>query len=432
MNGFIKTFKTRINNRKKKAALLVFIVLAIFIGWKVFGPKTTKPQYQTAQAEKGTLVTSISGSGSINSGNNTSVITKVSGVVKKVDVTNGDKVVKGQKIAEVTLDDYARERQTAAWVAYLEATEAVKDAQTAKVTADIQMWKNRETLFDAITDVDNNKGDTEGDKQVYKKTVDQSRLAFKSSELKYLNADSDIANAQAKVSAALRNYQENSAIIVASVDGVITDLSLAEGLVVSASSTTSSTSGATIVSSQTVGKVTNPNGQLVASVSLTEIDVIKVKAKQKVTLTLDAYPDKTFTGKVLAVNTSGNSNSGVTSYPVAILLDPVTVEIYPNMGVNVNIITDAKTDVLLVPSTAIQTNNGQTTVRILKNNQVEYLPVEIGSANDTQTEILSGLNEGDTVVTNVVTPAVTTTSRTGNSVSPFGSFGGGGQMRINR
>ncbi len=291
----------------KKRILIAVIGVGIlgFGGYRFFSAsKKQKIQYQTAQAEKGTLINSISGSGSITSGNNTSINTKVSGVVNKVYITNGDKVTKGQKIAEITLDDYAQERQTAAWVNYLDATVAVKDAIKNKVTADIQMWKDREAVLTAQEDVKNNKGDTEGEKMIVDKTLDESRKAFTVSESKYLNSDADISYAYAKVTASLRDYQENSANIIAPSSGTISDLMLAPGVILSANSTTSNTSGATIVSSQTIGKISNPNGQLTATISLTEIDIISVKANQKVTLTLDAYPDKTFNRKILAVNTN--------------------------------------------------------------------------------------------------------------------------------
>lgn len=424
-----KLFSSR---RRVIITVLVMAVLAVAIV-KIPWSKKNTVQYQTTLVQKGTLITSISGTGSITSGNYTNISTKVSGVVSKVYVTNGDTVTKGQKIAQVTLDDYARERQTAAWVSYLEATEAVKDAKTAKVTADITMWQAREKILTSETDVNNNVGDTEGEKMVVKKTLEESRLAFSAAESKYLHADSDIANAQAKVSAALRNYQENSATILAPASGVVSDLSLAPGLLVNASSATSSTSGATIVSAQTVGKVSSLGGQLVASVSLTEIDIVKVKANQKVTITLDAYPDHTFTGKVLAVNTSGNVSSNVTSYPVTILLDPTEVEIYPNMTANVEIITFIKTDALLVPSTAVQTINDQTVVEVMKNGSVTPVQVEIGSSNDSQTEITSGLNEGDEVVTAIISSAPAGSSSTQNGeASPFSGLnraGTGGTTR---
>lgn len=405
---------------KIKALILAILVVVIWFGWKkMSAAKTSAPQYQTAAVEKGTLINSISGSGTITSGNNTSVTTKVSGVVNAVYVTNGDTVIKGQKIASVTLDDYALERQTAAWVNYLDATVAVKQAIADKTTADLAMWTARQAVLDAQTKVDNTSSDLTGE-MLLAKTLDQTRKLFTVAESKYLNSDADIAAAQTQVVSALRDYQENSAVIVAPSAGIITNLSLAPNLVVAASSQTSNTSGATIISSQTIGKISNPNGRLIAAVNLSEIDIVSVKANQKVTLTLDAFPDKTFTGKVLSVNTSGTVSSGVTNYPVTIILDPVTADIYPNMVVNAQIITAVKTDVLLVPSSAITTANGQSTVQVRKDGKNSPVTITAGLSNDSQTEITSGLSEGDQVVTSVITAASTTQYST---TSPFGSFG---------
>jgi multidrug efflux pump subunit AcrA (membrane-fusion protein) len=422
--------------RPPKVRIILILFLLLIAGWsgyRIINRNTTATQYQTAMAEKGTLITSISGSGSITSGNNTGIITKVSGVVDSVYVTNGNTVKKGQKIAEIKLDDYARERQTAAWVAYLDATVAVKEAVNAKAVVDIQMWKDRQVVLDAqeavndMNDDDTNPAThevyTEGERMIITKTLDQTRKAFTVSEAKYLNAGADIANANAQVAAALRNYQENSSTIIAPADGVISDLMLAPGVVVNASSATSNTSGATIVSAQTIGKISS-KGQLIATVNLSEVDIVSVKANQKVSLTLDAFPDMSFTGKVLAVNTSGSVSSGVTSYPVTILLDPVTVDIYPNMSVNAEIITSIKNDVILIPSTAISTANGESTIQVKKDGKYTTVQVETGSANDSQTEIVSGINEGDEVVTSVITAQSSNQTGT-DTTSPFSGVGRG-------
>jgi macrolide-specific efflux system membrane fusion protein len=425
-----------LKKRSKKQKVFGVLILA-GLGWwgykNLIANKQTKVTYQTETAQKGTLINSISGSGTITSGNNTSVNTKVSGTVSKVYVTNGDTVKKGQKIAEAELDDYAKERQTAAWVNYLEATEAVKEAANNKAVADIEMWKSRQAVLDAQEAVDDMEEDdtnpathavyTDGERAIITKTLDQSRLAFSVTEAKYLNSGADIANANAKVAAALRNYQENSATIAAPADGVISDLALAPGLVISADSTTSNTNGATIVSAKTIGKISNPKGQLIATVSLSEVDIISVKANQKVTLTLDAFSDMTFTGKVLSVDTTGGTTSGVTSYPVTILLDPVTVDIYPNMAVNAEIITKIKTDVILVSSTAVTTTNGVSTVQVKKDGKISQVQVETGDANDSQTEITSGINEGDEVVTSVITAQSNSSSSNSTTTSPFSGLG---------
>jgi len=417
--------------KKKIIFLLILIALGVAIRQISISLQNKKVTYETSKAEKGTLTVSISGSGTITSGNSTSLTTKVSGVVNNVYVTNGDTVTKGQKIAEVTLDDYAEERQTAAWVAYLEAKEAALQAINAKSVADIDMWKAHQDFDNAQEAVDDmNENDTnpatnavytEDERMIITKTLDQTIKAFNVAESKYLNADADITNANAKVTAALRDYQENSSTIVAPSAGIISDLALAKGLVVNASSTTSSTNGATIVSSQAVGKISNSKGQLIATVNLSEIDIVSVKANQKVALTLDAYSDKTFTGKVLAVNTSGSVSSGVTSYPVTILLDSVSVDIYPNMAVNVEIITNIVSDAILVPTTAITTTNSTSTVQIKKDGKITTAQVEIGTANDSQTEIKSGVSEGDEVVTSVIT--ADNSSSTDNTTSAFSGLG---------
>jgi HlyD family secretion protein len=193
---------------------------------------------------------------------------------------------------------------------------------------------------------------------------------------------------------------------------------IASGSVISGSTSNSSNS----VSSQQLGSIKRPDENTQAVVALSELDAGKVSPDQKVTITMDAYPDKTFTGKVLVVNTNGSVSSGVTTYPATIQFDTATGNIYPNMAVTTKIITQIKNDVLMAPSTAIQSTNGTTTLRTLKNGVLTNVPVEVGVSNDTQTEIVSGANEGDTVVTSIIKATTTSTSSTSTSV--FGALGG--------
>ena len=98
------------------------------------------------------------------------------------------------------------------------------------------------------------------------------------------------------------------------------------------------------------------------------------------------------------------------------------------MAVEAEIITKVINDVILVPSEVVQTTNGQSTVRVMKNGQISTVTIEVAGSNDTQTAITSGLNEGDEVVTSITSTTTARTSTTGTSV--FGStnrgFGGGG------
>lgn len=433
-------------NSKKKIALLVAVFLILGFGaFKLLVKKEAKPQYQTATAEKGMLVISISGSGTISSGNSTKITTKASGTVNNVYVKNGDTVNKGQKIADLALDDYALSRQSTAYVAYLDAVEAVKTAEKGKTDADIAMWTARQAIFDSQEEQedmrngednpDTHEDYTESERAVVDKAIEQAHQAFTVAELKYKNADADISNARIKVTAAWQDYQEVSATIVAPADGEISSLTLAPGTVIesststSANNTSNASSNATVTAQQ-IGVIYNIGGQFKASLNLTESDIVSVKAGQKATLTLDAFPDKTFTGQVLAVDATGTVASGVTSYPVTILLDQTSENIFPNMAVDATIITNTVDNILLVPSTAIQTTNGSSTVRVLNDDQVSVITVETAGSNDSQTAISTGLNEGDTVITGTVNSIITNTNNQSPS-SVFGtSFGGGGGNRV--
>ncbi len=168
--------------------------------------------------------------------------------------------------------------------------------------------------------------------------------------------------------------------------------------------------------------------------NLTEIDVPKVTIGDKTTVTFDALSGKTFAGKVISIDTVGTVTSGVTNYPAVIALDTANTQILPNMSATANIITATKDNVMLIPSSAVQTQNDVSAVRVMKNGKVSEVTVEIGLSSDTQTEIVSGITEGDTVVSSVTQSTGSSTSQTGQS--PFGIFGGGqrggNQIRIPR
>lgn len=95
------------------------------------------------------------------------------------------------------------------------------------------------------------------------------------------------------------------------------------------------------------------------------------------------------------------------------------------MGVNAKIITSIIDDALLVPNAAITTSNGESRVKVLKDNVVESVTVEIGQSNETQTQILSGLRIGDTVITNVINA----TKNSSSTTSVFGGQGFGSGVR---
>ena len=163
---------------------------------------------------------------------------------------------------------------------------------------------------------------------------------------------------------------------------------------------------------------------LILPITNSEVDVPKVKVDQKATVTFDSIAGKTFTGKVISVDRIGATTSGVTNYPAVVQIDTDNQEILPNMAATANIIVETKDNVLLVPTTAVQTQNGQSTVSIIRNGQIQPVQVETGSSSETQIEIISGLSQEDTVVTGTQIP--TTEQQGSQGQSPSSPFGGGG------
>jgi len=405
---------------------ILIVGLIYFIVSKSLASQTSTPTYKTSQVTKGNIISTISASGSISSGSNTSIYTSASGQVSKIYAKNGDTVKQGQKIAQITLDQDGQKKQTTAWASYLSAKNNVASAEQNKLSLQNQI-ESSQLSFDTAQDAVNKINDftkTDLQKESINTNFSTSQRSLTLAQQKYDSADSAVAVAKAQLSSAWYAYQQASNIIYAPANGILSNFALTTGMSVanlSSSSTSNSSSDAT----QSVGIITNPKNQITASVSLTEIDVIKVKAGQKVSLTMDAFADKTFTGQVLAVNTNGQTTSGVTSYPTIIVFDTSLPNMYPNMSVSANIILDSKSDVLLIPSSAIQTSNGVSTVKVMKDNQVSEVTVETGLSDTTQTEIISGLNEGDTVVTSSSTTKTTTTSTTTKSVFSGSGLGGG-------
>ncbi|MCH7759121.1 efflux RND transporter periplasmic adaptor subunit [Patescibacteria group bacterium] len=139
--------------------------------------------------------------------------------------------------------------------------------------------------------------------------------------------------------------------------------------------------------------------QKIAEISLNEVDVAQVAIDQPVTLTFDAVEEVTLTGKVIEIDALGAINQGIVSYGVTISFDLQDERIKSGMTVDASIVSIRKDQVILVPNAAVQTRNGQVFVQILENEQPINKPVQVGLSNEELTEIISGLLEGELVVT---------------------------------
>lgn len=424
MFAFIKNLKKIAFSTKKRKiiTLLVVLVLGFFI-WQMFKGNNPAVQYQTATATKGTLVVSLTEAGQVSVANKVSVVTQASGIINNIYVKSGDAVNQGDKIADITLDTAGQQRQAQAWSSYLSAQNSLNSAQA-------KMYSLQSALFVANQKFMNDRG-------VVNPSTDQKNdpvyieenATWLQAEADYKNQSGVIAQSQANLNNASLTYQLTSGTIVAPTTGLISDLMITNGLQIGSSNTTSGSTTST--SNQSIASIKTGNSTTVA-VNVAEVDVSKVQVGQKATITFDAISNKTFTGKVMGVNTSGVASSGVVTYPAVIQLDDLTnSDILPNMSATASIISKVKDNVILVPSSAVQTLGSTSTVKIVKNGQVTTVDVQVGDSSDSETEITSGIEEGDTVVTSTISTASTPQSGTSpfSGGLRFGGFGGSGGGR---
>jgi macrolide-specific efflux system membrane fusion protein len=398
---------------------VIIVAVLLAIGWfgysKFFGTAKTTAAYQTAPVTRGTLVVSLTNSGTVSSANSASVTTDASGVVSKIFAPNGQKVRSGDPIIQLDLDQTSLQRYQQANATYESAKNSLASAQSALYTLQNTLFNtNQKLINDAVA----------RDLTVDDPTYIQENAAWLAAEANYKNQQNVIAQNQTDLSSAWLSLNQVSPVVYAPISGTVNGLSVQTGSVIAA--TSGSSNSTTTTTGQKIANILTEATPTIA-VNLSEIDAPNVRVEDKATVTFDAFTGKTFTGKIVSIDTVGAISSGVTNYPTIIQLDTPVAGLYPNMSAQANIITAVKDNVLLVPTGAVQTQNGTSTVQVLgANNQTTSITVETGLSSDTQVEITSGLAEGQTVITG---SSSTAGSTTGTSLFGGGLGGGFGALR---
>lgn len=416
----VKNWFIKMSLIQKFLFFLIIIITGYFIVSKIFLSRSNKATYQTEKVSKGNLVVTVTGSGAVASTNSSNITTSATGVVKNIYVKDGDVVKTGDKIAELELDLEGQQKSSQAWASYQSAKNSLQTAKDNLYSVQADLFTKWQSHFDLSTSSLYENGD-ETPNTPERQSQTEYRISEDNwllSEAKYKAQQKTIEQAQSSLNTAWYSYQQASPIVYSPISGTVSGLSLQIGTVINSQSSSNT--------SATTNKIANVKTDALPtlSINLTEIDVPKIKIGDKATITFDAFSDRTFTGKVISIDTVGSVSSGVTNYPTVILLDTKSNEILPNMGISASIITNTKDEVLLISSLAVKTDDsGNNYVQILKNGKPVNQNIEIGLSSDTQTEITSGLQEGDVVIT--ATTTATTTKSSTNTQSVFGGLNSG-------
>lgn len=323
-----------------------------------------------SRVARGTVVSSVSASGSVESARSRSLSFGASGTVAKIYVRAGRKVKAGDVLAR------------------LDQTEAIENVDAAKANLAVSAG-----------------GDT-------------------SSEKGYAG----YVQAKNSYNSALRAYQ--GTVLKAPFAGTVTAVNGTVGGSSSGSSSSSSGagSGAGSSSSSTTPTSSSSSGSgfieladtahLQVEGEFTEADTTRLKAGQAATVTFDALTGTTATGKITTIGAAPTTTDNVVKFPAVIALEDVPSGVRLGQTATVEITVARAENVLYVPSAAVRTAGGQSTVTVVRDGRQVPATVETGVKGDQGTEISSGLKEGDEV-------AVTSTSTSGNT-GQRGFPGGGG------
>lgn len=387
-------------------ALLLLVLVGVLL-WQTVLPRQNTSALQTAPVTKGNLLVIVSASGAITSGGSTNATTQASGTVTNVYVTQGQQVNAGDKLADIQLDQQGTQNRDQLWSKYLAAKTTVDSAKAKQYAFQATMFSDNQAFMN---------GAVASRLPSYNPTFAQQNAQWLSSEAEYKNQQAVIQQAESDVTTAWRDYQNATGVITVPASGTVVGLKIVPGMALSGGTGANAlpVAIATIQSTQ----------QVFGQFQVSEMDMPKVRIGQKALLSVPAIPGKTFSGKVIVIDTTGVAKSGVIHYPVTISLLNPTPELLTNMSADVKIVLSEKDNVLLVPVSAVQDNNGTSVVQIIKNGTATQIPVQVGLSNDTQTEIVSGLSPNDTVVTG------TTANQqpSGTGVSPFGGLSSPGNL----
>lgn len=359
-------------NKKKALVIVAVAAIATLAVWLLSGGKKEETiTFDTAAVAPANIMNSITATGTIEPVTSVTVGTQVSGIVSKLFVDYNSVVKKGQVIAELDKTNLMSQLNTAK--TQLATAQSQLNYQTAN-------YKRYKTLFE--------KGLVAADD-------------FDNAKLSYTQAKEQVVSAKEEVQRAQTNL--GYATITSPIDGVVLSKSVEEGQTVAASFSTPELF--TIAQDLT-------NMQVVADVD--EADIGDVKEGERVTFTVDAYPDDTFEGEVKQVRQEATTTNNVVTYEVVISAPNADLKLKPGLTANVTIYTAERKGVLSVPSKALRfipqketvgkmkivdVANAKNKVWTIEGNSIVAHKVNIGMTDGTNTQIVGGIAEGTKVVT---------------------------------
>ena len=461
---------------------LVAVLLGGLIARDTVFAQPAAATIRTATADRGSVTSVVSGTGSLLPVGRMNVNFKQTGVLTEVDVKVGDKVTTGQVLARI--DSSAQQAALAQAQASLASSQANLQATQSPLTAaqiaqlQHQVSNAQQNYNDTVASVNaTNQADAatvasdqakvnadcpnglqcsqeqaqlanDQSKQHMDAISGQSRINSASQQITssrdnlavqtqvkpnaLASGQAQVAAAQAQVAAA--QVSLNQTTLTAPTSGVVISITGVPGETAGGGTAQAPGSLAPQPSSSGSGgssgfMVIDDNSSFVAVMPFAETDSARLAANQTVAFTFDAIPNLTISGHVLSISPSATVVSNVVDYYVSFILNRTDPRLREGMTANASVTVANADHAVRVPNAAVRTTGGTSMVTVLSKGQQVPTEVITGVVGDTYTEIKAGLNEGDIVVLPTIRTSAGTTTN-GNLIrGGGGGFGGGGVVR---
>lgn len=372
-----------------KKIVTIIIILAVIVGAFFFfrsGDKKTTT-YETVELKKGSINNTVTATGTIEPITKVDVGTQVSGTISRIYVDYNSVVKKGQLLAE--LDKKLLEAELNSEMANLRSTKSEYEYQLKNYTR-LRQLHDKKLI-----------SDTEYEEALYQ--YEKSEQAYKKAQATLVKAESNL----------------DYATIFSPIDGVVLSKEVEEGQTVAAS-----------FSTPTMFTIANDLRKMRVIADVDEADIGQVLEGQRVTFTVDAFPDDTFEGDVTQVRLNPTTESNVVTYEVVIDAPNPDLKLKPGLTANITVYTMEKTDILLAPLKAFRfTPENMQTPEVGRGEKVVWLQtaegivpkiIKTGVSDGIYTEIKEGLPEGSRMVIGIQRARVAAASGENNGeTNPF-------------
>jgi len=339
------------------------------------------------------LTSVISASGEIKPKKNINLSAQIPGRIIKIGVQEGQEVKKGEFL--LALDPSQYEANAERDRAFIQSSEAERIKVNATLAKNKSFYDRQKNLFDNLL--------------ISKEQLEQAKVQWDISVASLTSIDFQITQAGASLKSSLDNLSKT--VFSAPIDGIITSLRVEEGEVA------------------IIGTMNNPGTVLmtIADLSVMEVevevdetDVVGVKLGQSADVKVDAFPNRIFKGTVTEIGSSALQKTNISAtaqeskdFKVVVTLNNPSPELKPGLSASADIITAQKDNVLAVPVAALVVRDKpeaagkpaakskleqEEGVFLVENERAKFVPVQKGIMGELTIEIVSGLSDGQTIV----------------------------------